>query len=102
MAAEFRQAESLAEADVAAWLSDPQQFGIPPHDLELIEARESFWPGFEELVPCFLFRFEYDMPNTRFANIAIAGPIVHAMTADLTSLDADDLLAIFAELVRSA
>ncbi len=93
---EYLQAEALAEADVSAWLSEPQQFGIPPHDLELIEARESFWPGFEQPVPCFLFRFEYDMPNGRFANVAIAGPIVHAMTADLTKLDADNLLAIFA------
>ncbi len=85
-----------AEAELASWLSDPTQFGIPPSHIELLAERTQFWPGFDGPVACFLFRFEYPFPQDAYANIGIAGPVVCSMQPDLTGLSVEDLFAVFA------
>ncbi|HTN75677.1 MAG TPA: HEAT repeat domain-containing protein [Pirellulaceae bacterium] len=85
-----------AEAQLALWLAQPAQFGIPPTQLELIDERELYWPGYDEPVDCFLFRFRYDLGQASYANIGIAGPLEHAFGADLADLPPDDIYAAFA------
>jgi hypothetical protein len=90
-----------AEAELAVWLAEPTQFGIPPATIELFDEREQFWPGFTEPVECFLFRFTYAVTiegegERSFSNIGIAGPLTHAFLADLTDLPPDDIYAAFA------
>jgi hypothetical protein len=85
-----------AEAELALWLAQPAQLGIPPTRLELIDSRTQYWPGFDEPVDCFLFRFAYEFADARFANIGIAGPLTHTFAADLADLPPDDIYAAFA------
>ncbi|MCA9173862.1 MAG: HEAT repeat domain-containing protein [Planctomycetales bacterium] len=85
-----------AEASVCSWLGEATQFGIPPHEIELVEQRELAWPGFEEEQTCYLFRFAYRFPHGTLENIALAGPAVHAFATDLTDMDADDVFAMYA------
>ena len=87
---------SLAEAELVAWLSEPRQFGIPPQQIELFEQRTLFWPGFNEPVGCFLFRFEYQSGDARYANMGLAGPLAHAFLPDLSDLPPLDIYAAFA------
>jgi hypothetical protein len=97
---EFRTAAAQAEAELCVWLAEPLHFGIPPADCELIDQREQHWPGFEDVVECFLFRFTYRLTTSEgiavYSNIGIAGPLVRAVTADIADLPVDDIYALYA------
>jgi hypothetical protein len=98
--APFRTPQARAEAELTVWLAEPTQFGLPPTKCELFDQRQQFWPGFDELVECFLFRFTYELTvdgaTRTYSNIGIAGPLAHAFTADLADLSPDDIYAAFA------
>jgi hypothetical protein len=64
--------------------------------LDLVEARTMYWPGYDDPVACFLFRFSYEMHAGEYAGIGIAGPVCHAFAADLADLPPDDIFAVFA------
>jgi hypothetical protein len=93
---EYQTEAARAESQLALWLAQPAQFGIPPTSLELVDQREQYWPSFTDLVECFLFRFEYELGGGRYANIGIAGPLEHTFAADLADLPPDDIYAAFA------
>jgi hypothetical protein len=96
IAPQYLTEESRAEAEVALELAQPTRFGLPPSSLSLVESRTQFWPGYEDPVTCYLFRYEYAFRDARYSNIAIAGPLVHTFTADLNDLSPDDIYAAFA------
>ena len=62
----------------------------------LVDARTQFWPGYEEPVRCYLFRYAYRFAAGEYSNVAIAGPLVHAFAADLSDLPPDDIYAAYA------
>lgn len=93
---EYSTDAARAEAQLALWLAQPSQFGIPPTKLELVDEREQFWPSFDEPVKCFLFRYHYDLGYGTLSNIGIAGPLEHTFAADLADLPPDDIYAAFA------
>lgn len=92
----FRSPESLAESELALWLSQPSQMGVPPSNIELIDQRNLYWPSYDDPVDCFLFRFEYRLGENHFSNFAVVGPLVHTFVPDLQSLDLEDCYAAFA------
>jgi len=98
--AQYRTPQARAEAELTVWLAEPTQFGVPPTQCELFDQRRQFWPGFSELVDCFLLRFSYTITveggERTYSNIGIAGPLVHAFTADLADLSPDDIYAAYA------
>ena len=85
-----------AEAEVAWWLAQPTQMGIPPTTCELVDSRTQHWPGYDAPVPCFLFRFTYQFGNSHYSNVAIAGPLTHAFATSFCDLSAEDSYAGFA------
>ena len=91
-----RSPVARAEGDLAAWLASPIGFGLPPQSLELFDACRQFWPGYADEVDCYLFRYEYRMGDKKLSGVAMAGPITHAMRADLEDLPPADIYAIFA------
>jgi hypothetical protein len=98
---QWQTPQARAAAELAVWLAEPTQFGIPPTAIELFDEREQFWPGFPEPVDCYLFRFTFAATIAgegvrSFSNIGIAGPLTHAFLADLTDLPPDDIYAAFA------
>jgi hypothetical protein len=97
----WQSPQARAEAQLAVWLAEPTQFGIPPQKLELFDQRQQFWPGFTGEVDCFLFRFTYQATiagqgERSLSNIGIAGPLAHAFLADLADLSPDDIYAAYA------
>jgi hypothetical protein len=70
--------------------------GVPPSRCELVDTRQQAWPGYDDPVECFLFRFVYAFKDAEFSNIGIAGPLTHAFAADLADLPPDDIYAAFA------
>ena len=90
-----------AEAELSVWLAEPTQYGLPPTSCELFDHCRQHWPGYDDEVDCFLFRFQYVITlesgeERSFSNIGIAGPLAHAFVADLGDLPASDIYAAFA------
>jgi hypothetical protein len=92
----YQSAAARAEAELALWLAQPAQFGLPPEGIELFDERTLYWPGHEEPIECFLFRFTYRLADGEYHNVGLAGPCTHAFRADLTDLPPDDIYAAFA------
>lgn len=87
---------SLAESHLSIWLAEPEQMGLAPSNIRLVENREMYWPGYEHPVQCFLFEYFYGLGDSAHSNIAICGPMTHAFSADLKHLSPDELYAAFA------
>jgi hypothetical protein len=93
---DYRTEVALAEADFAAWLTEPTQLGLPPHAIALFDSRRQRWPGYDEAIDCYLFRYEYQLGRGHLRGVGIAGPVLHAMATDLGHLPPEDIYAIYA------
>ena len=102
IAFEHRSPIALAVAELTAFLAEPIQMGMPPATCELVDSRVLYWPGYEEPRNCYLFRFTYqiatdpDNPPTTYESLGIAGPLVHAFHADLSTQSTEYIYAAFA------
>ena len=92
----FRSDEATAEAELALWLSQPHQMGVPPTHVEFIESRRLLWPSFTDPVDVNLVRFEYNTGTSVYSNIGLTGPAVYTMSCDLADMPIDDIFAIYA------
>ena len=87
---------ATAESHLAMWLSMPEQMGLAPTEMNLVDQRRLYWPGYEDELDCFLFEYRYGSGDKAHVNIGISGPATHAFVSDLTSLSAQDQYAAFA------
>ena len=94
--AQYRTETATSEAEVALWLSQPQQMGVPPTAVEVIDTRRLLWPSFNDPVDISLVRFEYNFGDRSYSNIGVTGPVTFSMSADLANLPLDDIYAIYA------
>ncbi|MFM7929962.1 MAG: HEAT repeat domain-containing protein [Pirellula sp.] len=93
--AEWTSSLAKAKSDLAIWLSQPEQFAIPPSKIELIEQRTMHWPGFEGPQECFLLQFDYGTGDGNYSNVGFAGPFASAMGLDIKSLSNDAAFAMY-------
>lgn len=94
--AAYRTPAAKAEGTLAQWLAAPLQFGLPPQALELIDERAQFWPGYEDRVECFLFRYGYALAQGEIRGVGVVGPLVQATACDIDDLSPEDVYALFA------
>lgn len=94
--AKDRSPEARAAGTLAAWLSDPAQFGFPPSSVEPIETVTQHWPGYEGSIECHLLGYTYVLPQGEVSGIGIIGPVTHATDVDLSDLPVADAFAYFA------
>ncbi|MDG1873891.1 MAG: hypothetical protein P8J27_08265 [Mariniblastus sp.] len=87
---------ALAESHLAIWLSESQQMGLAPSNIEFIENREMYWPSYEHPVQCYLFKYLYGSGEQSHSNIGICGPMTHAFAADIQHLEPESIYAAFA------
>ena len=92
----FKTPMARAEAELVTWLSEPNRFGMPPKSCELLADRCLYWPGYDEPIDCYLYRYTYPMPNSEHTNLGVVGPLTFAFVEDVTCLTEDDLFALFA------
>ncbi len=93
---QYRSDEANAEAEMALWMSQPQQMGVPPTSVEVVETRRLLWPSFTSPVDVHLVRFEYNFGDQIYSNVGITGPAVYTMASDVADLATDDIYAIYA------
>lgn len=84
------------ESELAIWLAQPQQMGLAPSQMELLDQREMYWPSYDQPQNCFLFRYAYGVGPQAHSNIGICGPLTHAFAADLRHLPIEEMYAAFA------
>ncbi len=87
---------ALAESHLAIWLSEPDQMGLAPSSIELLDNRELYWPSYEHPIQCYLFQYSYGQGEKAHSNIGICGPLTHAFAADLRHLSKEEIYAAFA------
>ena len=87
---------AVAESQLAIWLSEPQQMGLSPSAIQLVDNCEMYWPSYEHPVQCYLFRYSYGKGDNAHSNIGICGPLTHAFAADIQHLAPEDCYALFA------
>jgi hypothetical protein len=87
---------AIAESHLAIWLSEPEQMGLAPSDIEMVDNREMYWPSYEHPVQCYLFQYSYGAGEQAHSNLGICGPLTHAFAADLRGLNHEDVYAAFA------
>ena len=93
---QYRSDEATAEAELALWLTQPGQMGVPPTAIEVIDSRRMLWPSFNDPVDVFLLRFEYNFGPQTYSNVGITGPVTFAMSSDVANLPTDDIYAMYA------
>ncbi|MEO1615813.1 MAG: HEAT repeat domain-containing protein [Planctomycetota bacterium] len=93
---ELRSDRKTAEAEMALWLSQPHQAGLPPTHVEVLETRRLLWPSFDNPIDVTLVRFEYNSGDRLYSNVGLTGPTTFAMGCDLADLPVDDIFAIYA------
>lgn len=93
---QYRTDQATAEAELALWLTQPQQMGVPPTSIEVIETKRMIWPSFNDPVDVFLVRFEYNFGDNTYSNVGIAGPVTFALNSDVANLPNDDIYAMYA------
>ncbi len=93
---QYRSDTATAEAEMSLWLTQPQQMGVPPTSLEVIESRRLLWPSFIDPVDVHLVRFEYSFGDKCYSNVGMAGPVTFAFSCDVADLPVDDIYAIYA------
>lgn len=96
--AKWREPAARAEGQLAVWLAEPTQFGMPPESIELVDRRVQHWPGYDEPVHCLLMRYEYRFGEKAVSGVGIVGPVTMAIAADLADLPPSDIYAIYASL----
>jgi hypothetical protein len=92
----FTTAAARAESQLAMWLAHPSNMGLAPRSLELVDQRCLAWPGYDDAMDCFLFRYSYELASSRIENLGIAGPLTHAFSMNLNHLAISDVYACFA------
>ena len=86
-----RGEKATAEAEMALWLTQPQQMGVPPTSVEVVDQRRLLWPSYNDPVDVYLVRFEYNMGEQTYSNVGMTGPACFAMSADVANLPVDDI-----------
>lgn len=92
----FRTPNATAEAEMALWLSQPHQAGVPPTNVEVVASRRMLWPSFDDPVDVTLVRFEYNLGDRAYSNIGMTGPATYTLGCDLADLPVEDIFAIYA------
>lgn len=93
---QYRTMEATAEAEIALWLSQPSQMGVPPTMVETIDQRHQYWPSYDSPLDCLLVRYAYNMGDRMYSNVGITGPVTYAMANAVADLPVDDIYAIYA------
>ena len=93
---EYQGDIATAEAHLATWLCEPEQMGIAPSEMTLLDNRELNWPSYEHPIQCYLFQYTYGKGENAYRNVGISGPLTHAFAADINQLSKLTTYAAFA------
>lgn len=53
----------ISQAELVTWLAHPDEFGRPPDEIKLFDARELYWPPTKDRRLVWLFKYSYDVDD---------------------------------------
>ncbi len=53
----------VAQSELVAWLAHPDEFGRPPDEIKLFDARELYWPPTRDRRLIWLFHYSYEVDD---------------------------------------
>ena len=92
-----RQVDALAE--MAEWLSHPNEFGRPPDELERVDTRTLAWPPTRDTRRLWLVRYRYENPSPHGQaeeGVGLVGSVTFALFGEATcARSVDDLYGLY-------
>lgn len=88
----------VAMSEMCDWLAHPQEFGLPPDEIELYDTRELFWPPTNDWRPVWLFTYKYHSDGddeSETSGIGMTGSITFSLVDETSpGMPADDVYAL--------
>ncbi len=88
----------IAMAEMCDWLAHPQEFGLPPDEIEIYDTRELFWPPTNDWRPLWLFKYRYlstGDSGSETIGIGMTGSIVFSLMDEASpDLPPEDIYAL--------
>lgn len=88
----------IAMAEMCDWLSHPQEYGLPPDEIELYDTRELFWPPTNDWRSVWLFKYRYattDDDDSGTDGIGMTGSITFSLIDETSpEMPAADIYAM--------
>ncbi len=88
----------VALAEMCAWLSHPQEFGLPPDEIELYDTQEMFWPPTNDWRPLWLFKYRYHAAgddDSESEGVGMTGSITFSLIDEVSvQMPAEDVYAL--------
>lgn len=88
----------IAMAEMCDWLAHPQEFGLPPDEIEIYDTREMFWPPTNDWRPLWLFKYRYHSAGdsgSETVGIGMTGSIVFSLMDEASpDMPPEDIYAL--------
>jgi hypothetical protein len=85
-------------AEMCDWLAHPQEFGLPPEEIELYDTREMLWPPTNDWRPLWLFKYRYnatDDDESSTEGIGMTGSIAFSLIDETSAgMAPEDIYAL--------
>lgn len=81
--------EFRAVAEVCEWLAHPNEFGLPPNEVEAIASRELYWPPTDDRRRLWIVKYRYEHDDNSAGDecgIAVVGSVTFSLFGE-TSFD---------------
>lgn len=95
---EANNPEFVAMSEMCDWLAHPQEFGLPPDEIELYDTRELFWPPTNDWRPLWLFKFRYqptDDDESGTVGVGMTGSITFSLIDETSpEMPPEDIYAL--------
>jgi hypothetical protein len=96
--AEAEEPDFQALAEMASWLSHPNEFGEPPDELEIYDSREMFWPPTDDRRRLWIVRYRYGVCEGREKEdigVGLVGSITFALFTETNAdMRPDEIYAL--------
>ena len=95
---EANDPDFIAMSEMCDWLAHPQEFGLPPDEIELYDTREMLWPPTNDWRPLWLFKYQYRTESTGEENntgIGMTGSITFSLVDEANpEMPPEDIYAL--------
>ncbi len=100
---EVQQPAFQAQSELINWLAHPDEFGRPPDEIKLLDARELYWPPTKDRRSVWLFAYRYDVEdgetgpshNAYQNGVGMVGSITFSLLGEThPGMSAEDIYAL--------
>ncbi|MBS0204594.1 MAG: hypothetical protein JSS49_16950 [Planctomycetes bacterium] len=95
---EANDPDFIALSEMCEWLSHPQEYGLPPDEIEVYDTRELYWPPTNDWRTLWLFKYKYVASpddDSEGEGIGMTGSITFSLIDEVSpSMPPEDIYAL--------